>query len=702
MPWFGLTYWKCGDCWFDKTQLEKFLIVTVISSVIVIIILSAVGKYGAQEELCKNAECLREASRVLTYINNNIDPCDNFWKFVCSDFDNNAGKNERISLDAYRKEQLLAIYKEGIKPSEHRMVKAAKKLFQACTNEVDIEKDGVETLREALKIAGGWPVLEGENWNEKDYEWKKSTYKLRELGYEYFIFLELSLVFYPGRSDKFIFQVTSPDTEDYRYGLFNLDKVELMTDIVEMFNKTNKTQIRAEMEEVHSFWKLLQEYDHPFYVRSFKKYTVEEYQKFAGSFDWLEFINKVSGPTATITKDEYIMFPDPQNLTTWLEIINKTPKRVQANYMMWKVVEATIPYLNRELRYGKIGLKKKETHEEFCLSETEKRFYPSPISVLNDRRHITVQKKKVLEELLSNVRIELMKIIKSSSWLKDDERNKTLNKIEKMKFLIGQPSDYFQDKILDDVDVDMITVRNETFLNLLAQANRNAHSWVYNQIKQTLAEAYVWKFHIRFDNGQPGYGTLDNSLFIPGVSIQDLLFHDKRPHYINYGSMAALLGYHVTSVLTSFMLKLPELGGWSNRTQNEYARREKCLTDSIKYYSKEYREKNPLNFIMTDWSKRMYYTKEHIALQATYAAYESWLEKHGDERKLLGLDYTPRQLFWMYYAVTFCNSKVTRDFETVTPEVVLTSLANNVNFAKDFGCQPKSYMNPDKKCQIFN
>lgn len=44
-------------------------------------------------------------------------------------------------------------------------------------------------LQENLKRLGGWPVLEGDRWNDGDFTWKDSVYRFRRLGYsvDYFI-----------------------------------------------------------------------------------------------------------------------------------------------------------------------------------------------------------------------------------------------------------------------------------------------------------------------------------------------------------------------------------------------------------------------------------------------------------------------------------------------------------------------------------
>lgn len=40
-------------------------------------------------------------------------------------------------------------------------------------------------IKEALRDIGGWPVVEGIDWKDRDYDWKEAIYTLREKGFDY-------------------------------------------------------------------------------------------------------------------------------------------------------------------------------------------------------------------------------------------------------------------------------------------------------------------------------------------------------------------------------------------------------------------------------------------------------------------------------------------------------------------------------------
>lgn len=56
-----------------------------------------------------------------------------------------------------------------------------------------IEKQGLGPIKAMLKNLGGWPVLEGEEWNEADFTWKDSVYKFKTAGYSVDYFIDFSI-----------------------------------------------------------------------------------------------------------------------------------------------------------------------------------------------------------------------------------------------------------------------------------------------------------------------------------------------------------------------------------------------------------------------------------------------------------------------------------------------------------------------------
>lgn len=56
-----------------------------------------------------------------------------------------------------------------------------------------IEERGLEPVLDIHKTLGGWPVLEGDNWNEKSWSWQQSVKDFRKLGYSTDYILDFSV-----------------------------------------------------------------------------------------------------------------------------------------------------------------------------------------------------------------------------------------------------------------------------------------------------------------------------------------------------------------------------------------------------------------------------------------------------------------------------------------------------------------------------
>lgn len=88
---------------------------------------------------------------------------------------------------------------------------------------------------------------------------------------------------------------------------------------------------------------------------------------------------------------------------------------------------------------------------------------------------------------------------------------------------------------------------------------------------------------------------------------------------------------------------------------------------------------------------------------------ENWVKDNGEEQFLPGHDYTPKQLFWISYAHSWCSKyrdealrdQITTGVHSPANFRVNGPLMNNKDFAQDFNCPRNSKMNPEKKCKVW-
>ena len=79
--------------------------------------------------------------------------------------------------------KLRGLLKGDIKATEPKPFRLVKSLYQSCMNQKKIEEKGMEKLKDILKKLGGWPLLEGDKWDQKGFKWFNLVYKFREVGF---------------------------------------------------------------------------------------------------------------------------------------------------------------------------------------------------------------------------------------------------------------------------------------------------------------------------------------------------------------------------------------------------------------------------------------------------------------------------------------------------------------------------------------
>lgn len=70
-----------------------------------------------------------------------------------------------------------------------------------------MEKTGDITVKEVLKELGGWPVLEGENWEEWSISWEEQLARVMNKTGINAVILELSVSHDPRNSSKSLIEV---------------------------------------------------------------------------------------------------------------------------------------------------------------------------------------------------------------------------------------------------------------------------------------------------------------------------------------------------------------------------------------------------------------------------------------------------------------------------------------------------------------
>lgn len=146
---------------------------------------------------------------------------------------------------------------------------------------------------------------------------------------------------------------------------------------------------------------------------------------------------------------------------------------------------------------------------------------------------------------------------------------------------------------------------------------------------------------------------------------------------------------------------------WSKESMELYVKKLKCIVEQYDNFI-DPDLKEHLNGTVTITED----TADNGSIKLAYRAYEEWLRStQPNESRLIALDFTPKQLFWISYAQFYCTvqreklkKRLLDTFEvhTIDRFRVMGPLMNAQAFARDFNCPIKSRMNPDReRCAIW-
>ncbi|KAJ8929212.1 hypothetical protein NQ314_018091 [Rhamnusium bicolor] len=671
-----------------------------------------------EQKICLTPGCIHTASRVLEYMDTNVDPCDDFYEFTCGNFlkktnipDDKSSVTSFSIISDMLQEQLRTMIEEPIQPHEPKPFQLTKTLYRACMNKTLIESEGLETIHAILKELGGWPVLDGAKWSEANFDWRQSVYRFRKVGYSVDYFIDFSVGVDVKNSTKRIIDLDQASLglrrEFLTKGLD--DKIvrayyNYMVDIAVLFGADRDSAVRELRESLDFEIKLAN--------RNFP------------SIPWIEYMNTLLAPDTQVTNDEIVVVSVPSYIKNFEALISRTPKRIQANYVMWRAAASSVSYLTEKLRKRQLdyttivtGRTEREARWKECIDISAGSYYSKtwvgqilPLSIASGalyvRKYFNEEARQNAKEMVADIRAEFQDILKSVDWMDDETRQNALDKAKSMATHIAYPDELLDDHKLvefyDGLELDPAHYMR-SILNLTLFGTRFSFKRLRQPVNKT-----DWITHGRPAVVNAFYSSIENSIQFPAGILQGVFFNADRPRYMNYGAIGFVIGHEITHGFDDQGRQFDKNGNlvdwWQEETKKAFVEKAQCIIDQYGNYSVPELKLN-LNGINTQGEN----IADNGGIKEAYLAYDRWVERNGEEHHLPGLKYTGRQMFWVSAASIWCSKIRKEELQQliVTDEHVpdkyrvIVPLSNMDYFAKDFKCPVGSKMNPEQKCRVW-
>lgn len=183
--------------------MEKSLIVICILAAIAIVALvvslsiAVVKKneceshLNQQVKVCSTPGCVQTASQILYKMDETVEPCDDFYNFACGNFvketiipDEKSRVTQFSIIEDKLQEQLRVLVNEKVDANDSASFNVVRKLYNACMNTKEIERQGLKPMFEIMEQLGRWPTIKEDKWDiNSQWSWIWSVQKLHKLGY---------------------------------------------------------------------------------------------------------------------------------------------------------------------------------------------------------------------------------------------------------------------------------------------------------------------------------------------------------------------------------------------------------------------------------------------------------------------------------------------------------------------------------------
>jgi len=688
----------------------------------------------SNDDYCFTKGCIQTAADLLDKLDETADPCDDFYQFACGSFieetvipDDRTRTSMFSILGDKLDVQVRGLLEGEIKASDPKPFQMAKSVFQSCMDKETIEAAGLEPLKVILKKLGGWPLLEGAAWNEEGYKWYEMNYKFRENGYSVDYLVDFSVTTDLKNSSWRILDLDQPGLGMAReYLMKGLDDPdvqayqEYMQDVALLLGADKDTVIN-DIKETIKFEIELAKISLPREERRdasklYNPMKVSELTTLDPTTPWLEYINTIlTTDIVQVSGDEIIIVDVPNYITSFSQLLQTTPKRVQANYLMWRAAAASMAYMNEaadkiSLKFSKKLTGKSEEPPRWrkCVGAASGSL-ANAVGSLYVTKYFNEDSKAEALMMVSEIRRQFERLLDEVDWMDEDTKRQARVKAQGMVEHIGYPSELLDQSKLEDLYAGLELSPNAYLgnaLNMTVFGTNYAFSKLREKVNKT-----DWVRHGRPAVVNAFYSPLENSIQFPAGILQGIFFSSDRPKYMNYGAIGWVIGHEITHGFDDQGRQFDEEGNlvdwWHPETKMRYLKKAQCIISQYGNYTIKALDNMKLNGINTQGEN----IADNGGIKEAYRAYNSWVARNGAEPRLPGLNYTPRQLFWVSAANVWCAKyrpkalklRVLTGVHSPDQFRVQGPFSNMEDFSRDFNCPIGSNMNPPKenKCQVW-
>jgi len=695
------------------------------------------------DSYCLTPSCVLASSDIIKMMNASADPCDDFYEFACGNFleetvipDHKTRVGTFSILRDKLNERLRTLFESDKKGGEPEIFNSVRNYFHSCMDQDEIGEHSKADMLEIIESLGGWPLLMGEKFNEEEFVWQKLTIKADSLGFGTGTIMDAGISTNSLNASKRIIAFDQPSLGLSReYLIKGLEEKEVkayynyMVETAVYFG-ADRVTAEKELKDSLNFELKLAEMSLPREKRRNKTALTNQMtlQKVGElyDYDWMNHLNVMfNNKDVVFTPDEIVNVKVPSFLTQLQTYIGTVPKRVIANYMVWRYIKSSMSFLDKKaikivLDYSKV-ISGKETippRWETCVTtvsgtgRSSLYFYEgsltNAVGSMYAKKYFPASKKAIADEMVKNIRSEFKLMLDELDWMDDATKSRAHAKVDQMTSHIAYSKEILNDQLLNEF-YEGLVLNSTSYLKNKLTLRKFINEYYVKEFRKPI-DKQSWKTHGGAAIVNAFYSSSENSIQFPAGILEGLFFQSDRPSYMNYGAIGMVVGHEITHGFDDQGSQKDGEGNlvnwWEKITKERYNAKAKCIIDQYSDFSVNIEgEDISVNGINTQGEN----IADNGGFKEAYRAYQRLVSQYGEEPQLPGLPYTPSQMFWLSGAAVWCGksrpatekNRVLTDPHSPSQFRVVGSFRNLPEFAHDWNCPNDAPMNPKKKCTVW-